>query len=262
MIELAPDVIMLLFCVAFMGGFIDSVAGGGGLVVIPSLLAAGLSPVMAITTGKFQAAVGMTGTVWTYWRAGHVDFSHLKWPLIATLIGAGFGGAALMEVDTRWLMIVLPLLLIAMAFYFLFMPRMNDADRKARLTPLTYSAVAAGIGFYDGFFGPGGGSFFMLSLVTLMGMGILKAAGNAKALNWMSITISLAILIAGGNMNWLVGGVMAVGNVIGSQLGSRSAIRWGTKIIRPLVVVVSLAMTTKLLLNPDNPLRQIVLGWF
>ena len=260
MVELAPEIIALLCLAAVAAGFVDAIAGGGGLITVPALLAAGVPPVAAIATNKVQASFGTASATWSYWRAGRIDF--LKWPLAATLVGAGLGAFAVTVVDTRWLMVLLPVLLIAIALYFLFGPKASDEDVHARLTPLAYSAVAGGIGFYDGFFGPGTGSFFALSLVTLMGMGLTRATAHTKALNLMSNVISVVVLAAGGHVLWLLGGCMAVGQVIGGRLGAHSAMRFGPRLIRPLLVVISLGMVAKLLSDPANPLRIMVAGWF
>lgn len=258
MIDLAPDVIAVLCLVALIAGFIDAIAGGGGLIVIPALLAAGISPVAAIATNKMQACVGTASAVWTFWRAGRIDFGLLKIPLIATLIGAVLGALALMVASTRWLMVILPVLLILIALYFLLAPSVGDVDRKARWTPLAYAGVTGCLGFYDGFFGPGTGSFYALSLVVLMGMGLVRATGHAKALNLMSNVVSLVVLAASGHVLWMLGATMAVGNFIGGRMGSKAAMRWGSKLIRPLLVAISLGMTVKLLANPENPLREIL----
>lgn len=261
MVELAPEIIALLCLAAVAAGFVDAIAGGG-LITVPALLAAGIPPVAAIATNKVQASFGTASATWSYWRAGRIDFGILKWPLAATLVGAGLGAFAVTVVDTRWLMVLLPVLLIAIALYFLFGPKASDEDAHARLTPLAYSAVAGGIGFYDGFFGPGTGSFFALSLVTLMGMGLTRATAHTKALNLMSNVISVVVLAAGGHVLWLLGGCMAVGQVIGGRLGAHSAMRFGPRLIRPLLVVISLGMVAKLLSDPANPLRIMVAGWF
>ena len=260
MVELAPEIIALLCLAAVAAGFVDAIAGGGGLITVPALLAAGVPPVAAIATNKVQASFGTASATWSYWRAGRIGI--LKWPLAATLVGAGLGAFAVTVVDTRWLMVLLPVLLIAIALYFLFGPKASDEDVHARLTPLAYSAVAGGIGFYDGFFGPGTGSFFALSLVTLMGMGLTRATAHTKALNLMSNVISVVVLAAGGHVLWLLGGCMAVGQVIGGRLGAHSAMRFGPRLIRPLLVVISLGMVAKLLSDPANPLRIMVAGWF
>lgn len=262
MVELAPEIIALLCLAAVAAGFVDAIAGGGGLITVPALLAAGIPPVAAIATNKVQSSFGTASATWSYWRAGRINFGLLKWPLAATLVGAALGAFAVTVVDTRWLMVLLPVLLIAIALYFLFGPKASDEDAHARLTPLAYSAVAGGIGFYDGFFGPGTGSFFALSLVTLMGMGLTRATANTKALNLMSNVISVVVLAAGGHVMWLLGGSMAVGQVIGGRLGAHSAMRFGPRLIRPLLVVISLGMVAKLLSDPANPLRIMIAGWF
>nr|WP_314438327.1 TSUP family transporter [uncultured Brevundimonas sp.] len=261
MIELAPEIIALLCLAAVAAGFVDAIAGGGGLITVPALLAAGVPPVAAIATNKVQSSFGTASATWSYWRAGRINFGLLKWPLAATLVGAGLGAFAVTVVDTRWLMVLLPVLLIAIALYFLFGPKASDEDAHARLTPLAYSAVAGGIGFYDGFFGPGTGSFYALSLVTLMGMGLTRATANTKALNLMSNVVSVVVLAAGGHVLWLLGGCMAVGQVIGGRLGAHSAMRFGPRLIRPLLVVISLGMVAKLLSDPANPLRIMIAGW-
>lgn len=262
MVELAPEIIALLCIAAVAAGFVDAIAGGGGLITVPALLAAGIPPVAAIATNKVQSSFGTASATWSYWRAGRINFGLLKWPLAATLVGAALGAFAVTVVDTRWLMVLLPVLLIAIALYFLFGPKASDEDAHARLTPVAYSAVAGGIGFYDGFFGPGTGSFFALSLVTLMGMGLTRATANTKALNLMSNVVSVVVLAAGGHVLWLLGGAMAVGQVIGGRLGAHSAMRFGPRLIRPLLVVISLGMVAKLLSDPANPLRIMIAGWF
>ena len=258
LLDLAPDVIALLCLAALAAGFIDAIAGGGGLITVPALLAAGVDPVSAIATNKVQGSFGTASATWSFWRAGRIDFRLLTWPLAATLAGAALGALAVTMVDTRWLMVLLPLLLGAIALYFLFGPKASDEDAHARLTPVAYSAVAFGIGFYDGFFGPGTGSFFALSLVTLMGMGLTRATAHTKALNFASNLISVVVLGLSGHVLWMLGGAMAVGQLIGGRLGSHAAMRFGPRLIRPLLVVVCLAMVARLLSDPENPLRMLV----
>jgi uncharacterized membrane protein YfcA len=259
--DLAPHVVMLLVLAAAAAGFVDSIAGGGGLITIPALLAAGVSPVSALATNKIQACFGSSTSTWTYWRAGMIDFGHLRAPLIATLIGTALGSLALMVADPHWLMVVLPILLLGIAVYFLVAPAAADLDSHARLTPLAYAGVAGAIGFYDGFFGPGSGSFYALSLLSLLGMGLTRATAHAKALNLMSNVVSVAVLAMSGHLLWLVGLAMGLGQFAGGRLGSRTAMRFGPRVIRPLLVAVSAAMTIKLLADPSNPLRVIMAGW-
>jgi uncharacterized membrane protein YfcA len=255
MVELTPALIAVLVLAAIAAGFIDAIAGGGGLITVPALLAAGLPPVAALATNKIQSSFGSAAAALNFWRAGKIDFALIKWPLLGTVIGAALGAAAVSFADTTWLMIVLPVLLVAIAIYFLVGPKASDEDVHARLTPLAYSAIAAGIGFYDGFFGPGTGSFFALSLVTLMGMGLTRATAHTKALNFTSNIVSVVVFVLGGQVVWIVALCMAAGQAFGGWLGSHTAMRFGPNLIRPVLVVVCLAMVGKLLSDPANPLR-------
>ena len=182
MFDLTPEIIALLGVASVIAGFIDAIAGGGGLISLPALLSVGLNPVAAIATNKVQGSVGTASALWNFWRKGRVDFRLIRWPMLLTAIGAGLGAFAVTLVDTRWLMILLPVLLVGIALYFLLGPKAADEDAHARLTPLAYAFVAGGIGFYDGFFGPGTGSFFALSLVMLLGMGLTRATAHTLSL--------------------------------------------------------------------------------
>lgn len=259
--DLGPEAIALLCAAALAAGFVDAIAGGGGLITVPALLAAGLDPVSAIATNKVQGSVGTASATWTFWRAGKLDLHAIRLSLLLTLVGAALGSVAVSLVDTRWLMLLLPALLIAIALYFLLAPKVGEEDRHARLGPLAYGLVAGGIGFYDGFFGPGAGSFYTLSLVTLLGMGLIRATAHTKALNLMSNVVGIVVLAVGGHVVWVLAGIMAVGQFIGGRMGSHAAMRFGPRLIRPLLVVISLAMTARLLSDPANPLRAMIAGW-
>ncbi|WP_312148284.1 TSUP family transporter [Brevundimonas sp.] len=258
MLELAPDVLAFLFVVAVAAGFIDAIAGGGGLITVPALLAVGVPPVTAIATNKVQGSFGTAAATWTFWRKGRIDFALLKWPLLATVAGAILGAVAVTFVDTDWLLVLLPALLIGIAVYFLVGPKASDEDVHARLTPLAFGAVAGGIGFYDGFFGPGAGSFFALALVTLLGMGLTRATAHTKALNFASNIVSVVVFAVGGHVLWAAGLIMATGQVLGGWLGSHAAMRFGPRLIRPLLVVICLGMVVKLLSDPANPIHHWV----
>lgn len=255
MFEMAPEIIGLLLVAAIAAGFVDAIAGGGGLITVPVLLAVGVSPVAAIATNKIQGSFGTASATWTFWRKGKIDFALLKWPLLATVVGAALGAVTVTFVDTTWLMVLLPFLLAGIALYFLIGPKASDEDVHARLTPFAFGAVAGGIGFYDGFFGPGAGSFFALALVTLLGMGLTRATAHTKALNFSSNLVSVVVFAVGGHVLWAVGLIMAVGQVFGGWLGSHAAMRFGPRLIRPLLVFICLAMVARLMSDPANPIR-------
>jgi uncharacterized membrane protein YfcA len=172
------------------------------------------------------------------------------------------GAFILTQVDPRFLAGFLPVLLIAMAIYFLAAPKLSDEDRHSRAGPAMLIGVALAIGCYDGFFGPGTGSFFTTALVALFGLGLIRAVAHTKLLNFASNVAGLAVLIAGGHVLWAVGLAMALANFAGGQLGAHVAIRFGASAARPLLIVVCLALTAKLLWDPANPLTAAVLAIF
>ncbi|ODT83113.1 MAG: hypothetical protein ABS76_04075 [Pelagibacterium sp. SCN 64-44] len=248
---LDPLLLLALSAVGLLAGFVDAIAGGGGMITVPALLSAGLPPVAALATNKMQSVVGTTMATLTYWRRGFVSLRMLL-PAIACASAGGLVGALVVRrVDVGLLEIAVPLALIGVALYFLFAPNLSDADRAARLPfgpflPL----MGAAIGFYDGVFGPGTGSFFTIGFVMLFGFGLIRASGSTKVVNLASNLSALVIFIIGGDVVWPVAIAMAAGQVIGGYIGARTGIRYGTRLIRPLVVVVSIAMALKLLFFP------------
>jgi uncharacterized membrane protein YfcA len=254
--ELAAEAFALLVAVAFLAGTVDAMAGGGGLLTVPATLAAGIPPVAALATNKLMSSLGTGSAVIAYARAGHVDLRAFAGPVAAAFIGSAGGAITVQHVDPTFLGALVPLLLIAMALYFWLAPPMGDVDRKARLGRAGLSAVCGAIGFYDGFFGPGTGSFLTLALVALGGLGLVRAIANTKLINLATNLSALAAMIAGGHVLWVLGLSMAAANVAGNQLGAHLAIRHGGRGVRPLLVVVSLAMTARLLADPANPLWQ------
>ena len=255
--QLTLETMSFLAATAFLAGLIDSMAGGGGLLTLPALLAAGIPPVQALATNKLQSTFGTGGAFLAFWRKGHVDL-HMFWlPALGAFLGSAAGTVLVQIVDSSFLAALVPVLLILIGLYFLFAPSMSDADRKARLGRIGLTLVTTTIGFYDGFFGPGTGSFFTTALVVLGGLGLVRAIGNTKLLNFSTNLASVITMIIGGQVLWAIGFTMAAANIIGNQIGARLAMRYGGRGVRPLLVVMSFALTFKLLADPANPLRQL-----
>jgi uncharacterized protein len=250
--------LMLLALAAFIAGFVDSIAGGGGLIALPALLLSGLDPVSALATNKLQGSFGTASATFAYWRKGHIDLANHWRAVVATFVAACFGVAAIKYAPTQFLSAALPILLVIIAIYFAVSPKLTDEKKMARIpiTAFTF-AVAPAIGFYDGIFGPGTGSFFMLALVSLMGLGIVQATAQTKLLNFTSNISALLVFALSGKIIWIVGLTMGVAQFAGAQLGSHVAMKQGAKIIKPLLVVVCILMAFKLLLDPSNPLRAL-----
>ncbi len=246
----------LLAVVALVAGFIDAIAGGGGLLALPSLLLAGLDPVSALATNKLQGSFGTGSAAIAFWRKGHIDFKRNIPTIIATFIAASCGVLTINYAPKNLLVVVLPILLIMIAIYFALSPAITNQSKAPRISSGVFAfGVAPALGFYDGIFGPGTGSFYMVALVTLMGLGIVQATAKTKLLNFTSNIASLLVFAFSGKIYILLGLVMGICQFIGAQLGSRFAMKHGAKIIRPLLVIVCCAMAVKLLLDPANPLR-------
>ncbi len=238
----------LLALTALVAGFVDSIAGGGGLLCLPALLLAGLDSVTALATNKLQGTFGTASASATFWQKGLLKPQAHLTTIAMVFVGAALGVAAVAYAPKQFLNAALPPLLILIALYFALAPRLSHEDTKPKLPSPAFTYVFAPlIGFYDGIFGPGTGSFFMLSLVTLFGLGLIEATGRTKLFNFTSNIAALLMFAAGGKILWLTGLVMGLAQIIGAQLGARLAIKNGSRIIRPLLVIVSLAMAAKLM---------------
>ncbi|PSJ36531.1 TSUP family transporter [Allosphingosinicella deserti] len=254
--DLAPDIIAFLIAAAFVAGFIDALAGGGGLITLPALLAAGVPPLAALGTNKLQSSFGTATAFFTFARAGHVDVRRFALPALASFLGSATGAFTVQRIDPSFLAGFIPLLLIAMAIYFLAGPKMRDEDRHTRIGAAGLFLFSAGIGFYDGFFGPGTGSFFTTMLVALAGLGVVRGVAHTKMLNLASNLAGLSAMIVGGHVLWLLGLAMAGASIAGGKAGAHAAMRFGARAVRPLLVCMCLALTVKLLADPANPLRM------
>jgi uncharacterized protein len=248
MFEVAADLALLLVFAAFCAGFIDSIAGGGGLIAVPALLLAGASPVETLATNKLQGTFGAATSTLTYARAGHVrPLDQLGMAAISACAGAA-GATVAHLIPTDVLRIIMPLILIGVAAFFALKPGLSDDARAARISPPVFAAtVVPLIAAYDGFFGPGTGSFFMMGFVLLAGYGVLKATAHTKMLNFASNIGALVVFIPSGAMWWATGLAMAAAQVAGAAVGARLAIRVGAGLIKPLLVIVSTAMALRLL---------------
>ncbi|WP_019173535.1 TSUP family transporter [Pseudaminobacter salicylatoxidans] len=259
MIDLATQTLVFLAAAAFVAGFIDSIAGGGGLITVPALLLAGFSPVEALGTNKLQGLFGSGSATITYAAKGHVDLRKQLPSALMSGLGSIAGALLATILPGELLSLVLPFVLVAIALYFALKPNMNDVDRAQRLSPFLFGLlVVPVIGFYDGVFGPGAGSFFMLAFVTLAGYGVLKATAHTKLLNFASNIGAFIAFAFVGVISFKVGIVMGVAQFLGARVGAHMAIRNGAKLIKPLLVLICIALAVKLLMDPAHPLRTLI----
>lgn len=245
--HLTLETYVLLTLVATLASFIDSIAGGGGLLTVPAMLATGLPPLNVLGTNKLQSVFGAATATWAYGRVGLIDWRSSWRTVAAVFLGASLGALIVQRIPSKALALIVPGLLVLVAAYVLLSPRMTDEDAHQRISARAYLPVGGLIGGYDGFFGPGTGSFFTTSLVALRGMGLRRAAAHTKLFNFTSNFASVLLFLLGGKILWLLGLTMAAGSIIGAWAGAQVAVRFGARIIRPLLVITSLALTTRLI---------------
>jgi uncharacterized protein len=256
MTDIAFHLLALLFFAAIFAGFVDSIAGGGGLITIPVLLIAGIPPLESIATNKLQSQFGSASATIAYARKGHVNLKKQLPMALMSLIGGAVGALLASLVPASVLAAAIPFVLVAIALFFAVKPNLNDTDSHRRVTPFVFGLTAVPmVGLYDGLFGPGAGSFYMLGFVLLAGFGMLKATAHTKLINLGSNFGSFLVFAATGSILWKVGLVMGVGQFIGAQIGSGLAMRNGAKLIKPLLVISCLALAIKLMADPSHPVR-------
>ncbi len=220
-------------------GLVDAIAGGGGMITVPTLLALGLPPHLALGTNKLQSTFGSATAALRYRGHGLVRVREVWFGVLMTACGAAVGTIAVQFLDAQVLRRIVPVLLCAVFVYFLVMPRPRAQAQHARLPHyLFYSMCGLAIGFYDGFFGPGTGSFWALALVSLASVPLLQATAITKVMNCTSNAVALLAFMLGGNVVWGIGLVMGVGEICGAWLGTHLALRRGARFIRIVLLVV------------------------
>ena len=253
---MSASTLLILAAVGLLAGFVDSIAGGGGLATLPSLQLAGLDPVGAVATNKLASTFGSGSATFAFWRAKLIDWPRMGPPAALALAGSVLGALALPYAPRAALIGLMPPLLIAVALYFGLAPSLGTPAASKR-RPLGVLAAIALIGFYDGVFGPGAGSFYMIALIRLGRFELLDSLAGARLANFGSNVGSLAVYALGGHILVAAGLMMGLGNFVGAHIGAHTALRAGARIIRPLIVIVACALAFKLLAQPDAPLR----GW-
>ena len=237
----------LLFAAAFFSGFVDAICGGGGMITIPALLAVGVAPHAALATNKFQASFGSFTAAANFALKGYVDFKEIILGVIFTLLGAAFGTFIVLLIDSKFLNYIIPFLLLALLVYMIFSPNLGQEERTPKLdAKLFYVVFGFLLGFYDGFFGPGTGSFWTFALVGVLGLYMKKAVAHTKVFNFTSNIVSLVVFIIGGQILWFVGAVMAIGQVLGGYVGSNMVIKKDVKFVRKILIFVVFATILKL----------------
>ncbi len=247
-----PDLkTFLIVCpLVLLAGFVDAIGGGGGLISLPAYLIAGLPTHQAIATNKLSAACGTTLATARFARQGLLNWRLALPSMAAGLAGAWCGAHLSLLADADILTKVLYVVLPVTAVLVLRKDTLRDAPEPAEATPKTAliaAALSLVIGVYDGFYGPGTGTFLIIAFSLVARMDVLSANGQCKAVNLTTNVTSLIVFLRSGQIIMTLGLAAAVCNMIGGWLGAGMAIRAGTKITRPVILLVLALLLLKVL---------------
>ena len=240
--------IAILFAAAFAGGFIDAIAGGGGLVCLPALLAMGVPPHLALGTNKLQGTFGSFTASLNFTLKGFVDFRRVLIGVIFTFVGAFIGTRIVLLIDAKFLNYIIPIFLFALFIYTVLSPNLGENARKSKMNEKAFYIIfGLLLGFYDGFFGPGAGSFWTFALVGILGLYMKEAVAQTKALNFTSNIVSLGVFILGGQVLWTIGIIMGLAQIIGGWCGSNMVVKHDVKFVRTVLLFVVACTILKLI---------------
>ena len=237
---------IILFIAAFLASLIDSIAGGGCLLTTPAMLLVGISPLNTLATNKFQSCFGTFTSTYNYYKNGLLTEPKRYLFFFLSFAGSMVGTFLVSRISNEVLESIIPILLISAAVFFI-LNRGPSTSHKSSSLVFIFNLIVILIGFYDGFFGPGTGSFFVLAFVIIKGISIMEATAITKLLNFASNFAAFIIFAIKGYVIWELGLIMAVAQIGGANLGSRFAISNGEKVVRPVLVVVSILLSIRIL---------------
>lgn len=241
--------LLFLMTACFVGAFVDAIAGGGGLITLPAYIISGIPTHQALGTNKFSSSWGTLLASAKFAKEKKIDFALIKYLLPMALLGAVLGVRAVLLVDSQVLAPLVMIVILLVGVYTLFSKTVGKenlyrgADRHAKMWGMLLVFI---IGFYDGFFGPGTGTFLVFSFMKLFKFDFLHANSNAKPVNLVSNVASQVVFALNGKILFLYGLPIAAAMMLGGYLGAKTSIKNGTKIIKPLFVIMSLGASLKL----------------
>ncbi|MGB0937055.1 MAG: TSUP family transporter [Colwellia sp.] len=238
------EILLFLFVIAMVAGLLDTLAGGGGLISIPALILSGVPPIAALGTNKLQGSMGTATATFLMVKNKKIDLK-ATFPLMVTaFMGSVLGTIALQFIDTAVLTFVIPAVLLIIAVYFLIAPKAKP-DKNHLSDSMYKGGVVPGIGFYDGMFGPGTGSFFALAGVSCKGYDLIKSTAIAKSLNFSTNIASLIVFLFAGHIVWVIGLIMMLGQAIGAQAGAHFLFKINPAYLRGIIVLMCVGMLIK-----------------
>lgn len=244
----------LLFATGLTAGFVDSIAGGGGLLTLPVLLNLCSDPVLALGTNKLQASFGSTSATVHFARAGALNWREVRRACLLAFLGSLVGTLLVQQFDSHLLKKIVPVLLFAVAIFVWLSPKLGEKDIHPRIARVKFDFIFAfGLGVYDGFLGPGMGTFLALAFMLGLGFNLARATANTKALNCASNLASLLLMLLAHKVWFAAGLIMGAGQWLGARAGSRMVVTRGTKFIRPIFLTMVVLITLKMIY--DNYLK-------
>ncbi|AJD02971.1 TSUP family transporter [Campylobacter lari] len=240
--ELELTYYVILFFVAAFAGCVDAIVGGGGLITIPALFACGIPPHLALATNKLQSTFGSLTAVLAYRKSMHIEKIALG--ILFTAIGAAIGTYAVLLIDQNAVKIIVLVCLILIFLYTIFKPDLGHVHNKAKMSTTSFQ-ITFGLllGFYDGFLGPGTGSFWIFACVIFLGFSMKNASINTKILNFTSNVVALGVFLYSYEVLWKVGILMGIGQILGAFVGSKLVLKTqGTFIKKLFLTMVALTI--------------------
>ncbi|MGH1426801.1 MAG: TSUP family transporter [Arenicella sp.] len=246
---LSPEMALLLFLVAILAGFLDTLAGGGGLLTVPALLLTGMPPLFALGTNKFQSSFGTGVATLNMFKAKIVNPRECLPLMAAAFVGSAVGTIAVQFIDLEHLKLIIPIVLVLICIYFIIDPQTERDETQPPMLNAKQFALGPvpAIGFYDGMFGPGTGTFFALAGVATRAQTLLRSTAFAKTMNFATNFSSFLVFLVLGQVMFLVAVVMIGGQLIGAQLGSRMLLNIPRNALRWIIVTACLVMLAKYL---------------
>jgi uncharacterized membrane protein YfcA len=244
--------IIILCIVGFIASFVDSIAGGGGIITIPAYLASGIPPHLALGTNKFSASFGSVTSSIKFAKSGKINSKLLKFLIPFTFLGSILGVKTVLSINQNFLSTFILVMILIIAIYSIFNKSLGVENKYVSPTKLTLFLgiiMAFSLGFYDGFFGPGTGSFLMFLLIKIFKFDFVNACGNAKILNFVSNITSLFMFALNKQIIYTIGLPVGICMIFGARLGSHLAIKDGPKLIKPIFIIMSVAVAGKLILS-------------
>ncbi len=233
----------LIVCpLAFLAGFVDSIAGGGGLISLPAYMIAGLPVHTAIGTNKLSAGMGTAVATWRFWKKGYIPIKEALVGIVLALAGSWIGAKIALMIDDSLFRIIMLVILPVTAAYVMFNKSMEHTNQEEAIfsmkTRIMVAGIAFVIGIYDGLYGPGTGTFLMILLTSVAKLSLQKAAGVTKAINLTTNITALAVYLLNGKVLFILGLMAGVFSIAGNYIGAQCFTKSGVKLVKPIMILV------------------------